>query len=124
MVTHTSPLSQVSLKQPNENQNSYGRGMSAHRLLPNLLITASIPFLINILVRPYMSTINALLLASSVPALYTVGSLLVKRRIDVLGLLVVADLVLSAVFALVFHSPQILLLQSSAVNGLFGVVLL
>jgi intracellular septation protein A len=124
MATHTSPLSQVSLKSSNENQNSYERGMSARRLLPNLLITAGVPFLINILARPYMSTIDALLLASSVPALYTVGSLLVKRRIDVLGLLVVAGLVLSAVFDLVFHSPRILLLQSSAVNGLFGVVLL
>jgi intracellular septation protein A len=125
MATPTSGLLQVSLKPSNANQNNNdGGGMSVRRILPNLLITAGVPFLINILARPYMSTIDALLLASSVPALYTVGSLLVKRRIDVLGLLVVAGLVLSAVFALVFHSPRILLLQSSVVNGLFGVVML
>jgi hypothetical protein len=98
--------------------------MSASSILLNLLITTGVPFLINMLARPYMSTIDALLLASSVPALYTIGSLLVKRRIDVLGLLVVAGLVLSAVFALVFNSPRLLLLQSAAVNGLFGVVIL
>lgn len=124
MATHNSGLLQVSLKPSNANQNNNRGGMSVRRLLPNLLITAGIPFLINILARPYMSTIDALLLASSFPALYTVGSLLVKRRIDVLGLLVVAGLVLSAVFALVFNSPRLLLLQSSAVNGLFEMVLL
>jgi len=72
----------------------------------------------------YMSTIDALLLASSVPALYTLGSLIVKRRINVLGLLVVSGLLLSAIFALLFNSPRILLLQGSVVNGLFGVVML
>ena len=124
MATHTSGLLQVSLKPSNANQNNPVRGMSARRILLNLLITAGVPFLINMLARPYMSTIEALLLASSVPALYTVGSLLVKRRIDVLGLLVVAGLVLSAIFALVFNSPRLLLLQSAAVNGMFGVVVL
>ena len=97
MATPTSGLLQVSLKPSNANQNNAGRGMSASSILLNLLITAGVPFLINMLARPYMSTIDALLLASSVLALYTFGSLLVKRRIDVLGLLVVAGLVLSAV---------------------------
>jgi hypothetical protein len=124
MAIHTSKLLQVNLKPSNANQNNPGSGMSARRILPNVLLNAGVPFLINILARPYMSTIDALLLASSVPALYTVGSLLVKRRIDVLGLLVVADLVLSAIFALLFNSPRLLLLQSAAVNGLFGVVML
>ncbi len=41
-----------------------------------------------------------------------------------LGLLVVAGLLLTAAFALVFKSPRLLLLQGSAVNGLFGVVML
>src|SRR5262249_12729110 len=124
MATHTSGLLQVNLKPSNANHNNSGRVMSARRLLPNLLITAGVPFLITILARPYMSTFDVLLLASCVPALYTVGSLLVKRRIDVLGLLVVVGLVLSAIFALVFNSPRLLLLQSATVNGLFGVVML
>ncbi|SRR6266487_1534680 len=63
-------------------------------------------------------------MASSVPALFTLGSLIWKKRLDVVGVLVVVGLLLSAVFALLFKSPQLLLLQSSAVNGLFGVGML
>src|SRR2546422_285723 len=61
MVTHTSPLSQVSLKSSNENQNSYERGMSARRILPNLLITAGVLFY---LVRSIMTQNDAQRLAS------------------------------------------------------------
>jgi intracellular septation protein A len=47
----------------------------------------------------------------------------VVKSIDMMGLLVVVGLLLSAVFALVFNSPRLLLLQGSAVNGLFGIVM-
>lgn len=124
MITQTAPLSQIDMKQSTVSKNNGGSGMSLRRMLPMLLINAVAPLLINLLARPYMSTINALLLASSVPAMYTLGGLIWKKRIDVLGLLVVVGLLLTAVFALVFHSPRLLLLQSSAVSGLLGVVML
>jgi len=124
MATNTSTLSQVGLKPSHASKNDGGRGMMIRRMLPTLLFNAVVPLLINILARPYMSTIDALLLASSVPALFTLGSLIWKKHIDVLGLLVVASLLLTAAFALVFKSPRLLLLQGSAVNGLFGVVML
>jgi hypothetical protein len=47
-----------------------------------------------------------------------------KKRIDALGLLVVVGLLLTAVFALLFKTPQLLLLQHSAVSGLFGIAML
>jgi hypothetical protein len=61
MAANTSTLPQISLKQSNANQNNNGLGMSARSILPNLLINAGVPFLINMLARPYMSTIDALL---------------------------------------------------------------
>src|SRR5260370_11846047 len=124
MATKTSTLSQVGLKPSHASKNDGGRGMMLRRMLPTLLFTAVVPLLINILAHPYMSTIDALLLASSVPALFTLGSLIWKKHIDALGLFVVASLLLTAAFALVFKSPRLLLLQGSAVNGLFGVVML
>jgi intracellular septation protein A len=124
MITPTSPLSQYNVKQSNSNKNGTDRSMYFRRMLPTLLINAVVPFVINILAKPYMSTINALLLASAVPALFTLGSFIVKKRIDVVGVLVVVSLLLTAVFALLFKSPRLLLIQTSAIMGLFGVVML
>lgn len=122
MMTQTSPLTQpLDLKQSSTNTTN-NRSKMLRQMLPNLLINAVLPFLINMLAQPHMSTINALLLASSVPALFTLGNFIWKRHIDVVGLLVVVGLLLSAAFALVFHSPRLLLLQGSAISGLFGVV--
>ena len=121
MIAQTTPLttSQVTTDTKNVNRNKM-----LVTLLPNLLINAGVPFVVNMLARPHMSTINALLLASSVPALYTIGSIVWKKRIDAIGALVVVSLLLTAAFALLFKSPQLLLLQGSAVSGLFGVVML
>lgn len=124
MATTTTTLDQINTKQSYTNHNSNGRSMMTRQMLPNLLINAAVPFAINMLAQHFMPTIDALLLASSVPALYTLGSLVWKRRINVLGLLVIASLLLNAAFALLFHNPRLLLLQSSAVNGLMGVSML
>lgn len=124
MVIQTAPLSEVSLKSSAVNTNNNNRGMSLRQMLPTLLVNAGVPFAINMLASPHMSTIDALLLASSVPALYTLGSLIWKKHIDMVGVLVVVGLLLSAAFALLFNSPRLLLLQSSAVSGLFGVAML
>lgn len=124
MHTHTAPLSQLNVKQAQDSKNTANNSMSAIRMLPTLLINAVVPFSINLLAQPHMSTIDALLLASSVPAVFTLGSFIWKKHIDAIGIIVVANLLLTAVFALVFKSPRLLLLQGSAVNGLFGVAML
>ncbi len=123
MLARTAPLTQPDLKQSYVSNNK-GPAMQFRRMLPTLLINAVAPFLINMLAQRYMSTIDALLLASSVPALFTLGGVIWKKHIDAVGMLVVVGLLLSAVFALLFKSPQLLLLQGSAVNGLFGVGML
>ncbi len=125
MAIHTSSLSPMNMSQPAATtENKDNRGMTLRTMLPNLLINAVAPLLINLVAQRYMPTIDALLLASSVPALFTLGNIIWKKHIDALGLLVVVSLLLTAVFALVFKSPRLLLLQGSAVNGLLGVVML
>jgi intracellular septation protein A len=127
MMTQTSPL-QLNVEQAqvvgNANTQNASQGMNFRQMLPMLLINAVAPFAINMVAQHYVPAIDALLLASAVPAVYTLGSFLWKKHIDVFGLLVVVSLLLSAAFALVFKSPQLLLLQSSAISGLFGVVML
>ena len=126
-TTQTSPL-QLNVEQAqvtnDVGQQNASKGMNIRQMLPMLLINAVAPFSINLIAQHYVSSIDALLLASVVPTVYTLGSFIWKKRIDAMGLLVVASLLLSAAFALAFKSPQLLLLQGSAVNGLFGVVML
>ena len=124
MITHTAPLSEITAQQANTETKNVQRIKMLSNMLPNLLINAGVPFVVNMLARPHMSTINALLLASSVPALFTLGGILWKKRIDAVGVLVVVGLLLTAVFALLFKSPQLLLLQGAAVSGLFGIAML
>lgn len=124
MATHTASLTHLNTQQSFVNTTNGDRGAMLRRMLPTLLINAVAPFAINMLAQPHMSTINALLLASSVPALFTLGSFIWKKHLDAMGVLVVVGLLLSAAFALLFNSPRLLLLQSNAINGLFGVVML
>src|SRR5437588_10058858 len=124
MLAQTAPLTQPAMKQSYVSNNNKSSATQFQRMLPTLVINAVAPFLINMLAQRYMSTIDALLLASSVPALFTLGGVIWKKHIDAVGMLVVVGLLLSVVFALLFKSPQLLLLQGSAVNGLFGVGML
>ena len=124
MIAQTTPLSEITSRQASTATKNVNSGKMLYRMLPNLLINAGVPFLVNMLARPHMSTINALLLASSVPALFTLVGIIWKKRIDAVGLLVVVSLLLTAAFALLFKSPQLLLLQGAAVSGLFGIAML
>lgn len=123
-MTGTSPFSQYNVKQSNEKNNKNNRGSRFRSMLPSLLINVAVPLLINMLAKPYMSTIDALLLASAVPTLFTLGNFLVKKHIDFLGILSVISLLLTAVLALLFKSPRLLLIQTSSVMGLLGIVML
>ncbi len=124
MAIHTSSLSSTSMSQSSINENKGSSGIMLRRMLPNLLINAAAPLLINIVAQHYMPIIDALLLASSVPTLFTLSNAIWKKHINALGLLVVVSLLLTVVFALVFKSPRLLLLQGSAVNGLLGIIML
>lgn len=66
MATTTSTLTQNDTKQSYVSQNNGGRGMMSRQMIPNPLINAAAPFAINMLAQQYISTIDALLLASSV----------------------------------------------------------
>lgn len=124
MITHTAPLSEITTQQANAGTKNINRSKMLYSMLPNLLINAGVPFVVNMLALPHMSTFNALLLASSVPALFTLVDIIWKKRINAVGVLVVVGLLLTATFALLFKSPQLLLLRGAAVSGLFGIALL
>jgi hypothetical protein len=119
-----SPLSQSDTKPSNEKNNKDHRGSWFLRMLPSLLISVAVPLLINTLAKKYMSTMDALLLAGVIPMLFTLGKFIVKKHIDFMGILSVTSLILSAVFALLFNIPRLLLIQTSSIIGFLGLLML
>jgi hypothetical protein len=119
-----SPFPQSNVKQSNEKNNKNNRGSRFRSMLPSLLMNVAVPLLIDLLAKKYMSTIDALLLASVVPALFTLGNFIVKKHIDFLGILSIISLLLSSVIALLFNIPRLLLIQTSSVIGILGLLML
>ena len=119
-----SPFSQSNMKQSNEKNNKKNRGSRFRSMLPSLLMNVAVPLLIDVRAKPYLSTIDALLLASVVPVLFTLGNFVVKKHVDFLGILSIISLLLSAVIALLFNIPRLLLIQTSSVIGLLGLLML
>src|SRR5579884_1412318 len=120
----SSPFSQSNMQPSNEKNHKKNRGSRFRSMLPSLLMNVAVPLLVDMLAQRYMSTIDALLLASVVPTLFTLGNFIVKKRIDFLGILSVISLLLSAVMALLFNIPRLLLIQTSSVIGLLGLLML
>lgn len=71
-----------------------------------------------------VGAVPALLAGGAWPAIETLVSLAVYRKIDEFSVFVLIFLVLSVLAAVGFTSPRLLLVKEAAVNGLFGVVLL
>ena len=67
-----------------------------------------------------MTTVNALLLSGVFPAIGLIVRALSHRRLDVVGLLVLAGIVVGSVLGLLTHSARLLLLEGSVPTVVFG----
>ena len=71
-----------------------------------------------------LTAVTALLLSGVFPALgVTIGAIR-NRRLDVIGALVLAGIVVGTILGLVSHSPRLLLVEGSVPTGVFGLVCL
>jgi intracellular septation protein A len=71
-----------------------------------------------------MSTVSALLLSGVFPALGLTITAIRSRRLDAVGLLVLAGIVVGTILGLVFHSARLLLVEGSVPTAIFGVACL
>jgi hypothetical protein len=90
---------------------------------PSIIVNGLCTYLIYSLLRGHTSVSDYIaLLASSVPAfVFEAVNLRRHRHLDVLGILVVASLVISALVSLVGGDPKLLLVRESFVTAVFGV---
>ena len=90
----------------------------------DFLVSLGGPFLVYQLAAGHMSETAALMLSSAPPIIWSIGQLILSRKIDALSLLVIAGIALSLIATLMGGSPRLLLVRESFVTGIFGLVFL
>jgi len=93
-------------------------------LLPMILYTAVLPYVIFRLASPHMSTVTALLLAAVPPAFVTVLGLVRQRRFNLLGSLALVGISVKLMSALFFRDVRLVLLSDSLMIGVYGLLML
>src|SRR5580704_13278856 len=71
-----------------------------------------------------MSTVTALVLSGAFPALGVAAGVIRHRRLDIVGALVVAGIVVGTVLGLISHSARLVLMEGSVPTAIFGVACL
>ncbi len=70
------------------------------------------------------STVTALVLSGILPALGVAIKLVKRRRIDAVGILVLAGIAVGTILGLVTHDPKLVLMEGSVGTALFGLACL
>jgi hypothetical protein len=70
------------------------------------------------------STVSALVLSGVFPAVKVIAGIIKHRRVDAVGALVLAGIVVGAILALVSHNPKLVLDEGSVGTGVFGLLCL
>ena len=92
-------------------------------LLRDVLVNAVLPYATFLLLRHYgVATVHALVAGAVFPMASTVVAFVRERRVQALGIIVLAATAASVVGALVFTSPYLALLKGSFITGLVGLV--
>ncbi|GCE50097.1 hypothetical protein EI42_01831 [Thermosporothrix hazakensis] len=93
-------------------------------LIISLVVTAAVPYLLFLLLtqQMHMQELLALGVISMVPLLYTLKELIGKRSLDIIGLISLADIVVSIVLLLLVHNAQLYIATSSLLQGVFGII--
>jgi len=93
-------------------------------LLPSILVNGVLVYLIYTLLKSYTSVSDLVaLLLSSVPALISeIVTIIRNRQLDVLGIIVLAFIAISAVVSFIGGDPKLLLIRESFLTAVLGVV--
>jgi hypothetical protein len=71
-----------------------------------------------------VGTVPALVLSGVLPAVGVIIGIIRHRRVDAVGVLVLAGIVVGAVLGLVSHNPKLVLDEGSVSTGVFGLICL
>ena len=92
------------------------------RLIITILIDVFIPLLVYFALKDHMAPVYSLLIASSPPLFMVIFKGIWERSFDPLAFLVCAAFILTAILALLFNNPFILLVEKSWLTGAGAII--
>ncbi|GAA3530934.1 hypothetical protein GCM10022222_12470 [Amycolatopsis ultiminotia] len=100
-------------------------GQPLRRLMPSLVVNAVVPLALYLLLRSPVGEVPALAIGAAIPLLMAVGEFALRRRIDPVGVVVVAGFaVLMVVLALSGGNELVVKLRDTLLTGPVGLVFL
>lgn len=100
-------------------------GTLVRGLVPSVLVNAVLPFLLYaLLTRRQVSAVTALSLTALFPLTWTVVTAIRARRLDVIGALSLAFIIVGVATSLLSGSTRLYLVKESFLTGLFGLACL
>lgn len=93
------------------------------RLGLELLVNLALPWLVYSWAKPW-GELTALIACAIPPLVWSVGELILTRRLDALSLFVLGGIVLSMIAMLLGGSPRMLLVRESLISGMVGLLFL
>lgn len=108
---------------PAQDQGNTARSVK-WEVIRTLLINALAPYLIYMLLKGQVSDFAALVCSAIPPLLESIWSLVKRRRMDVMAVLVLGGIVLSLLMMLVGGNARLLLVRESLITGLIGLLFL
>lgn len=108
---------------PVQDRSIAGRSVK-WEVIRTLLVNALAPYLIYVLLKGHVSNFAALIGSAIPPLLESIWSLIKRRRMDVMAILVLGGIVLSLLLMLVGGNARLLLVRESLITGLIGLIFL
>ena len=95
-------------------------------MLPSIALNAVVPLLVYTFVRPYFATdVTALIIAAAIPLLVTLVGFMVRRKVDIVGVISMVGFVVAAALQLITGGDGLIVkVHSVLVTGPIGVVFL
>lgn len=93
-------------------------------IVMTLLINGALPFIVYEILRSHMSSIAALSIATMIPLIDNLLSLIKKRRMDVFAVFMLISFILGIMMVSIGGSERLLLIRESLVTGILGIIFL
>jgi intracellular septation protein A len=90
----------------------------------DFLVNLGGPWLVYRMVEKSTSMTEALMLSSVPPIIWSLWQLIYSRKLDVIGMLVIAGIAASLAATMLGGNPRLLLVRESFITGIFGLVFL
>ncbi len=113
----------MSTMQPSNSKPSITRSVT-RSVAWGIIVNGVLPYIIYSSFVDQLGEWQALILASAPPLLSSARELVLRRRVDTIGALALAGILFSLISLSLGGSARVLLLRSTVITGLFGVIYL